>query len=239
MVSTLVVSDIRIYREGLREVLARSGRISVTGVAASMADTMDCLRRTPADVVLLDMGTVEALTLTQTVVDRYSQIKVVAVGLTECKKDIIACAEAGISGYVSKDGSADDVINAVLRAVQGELACPAQVAAVLLQRLRQLARDKKAHDGQDSLTPRELEVAELLGRGLSNTEIASLLRIRPATTKTHVHHVLGKLGARRRGQVVVHLQERGRSNFQGNADQSPRCHSRESGNPGSSTASDM
>jgi DNA-binding NarL/FixJ family response regulator len=208
MVNTLVVSDIRIYREGLSEVLARSGEINVTGAAASLAETLGYLARSPVQVVLLDMATGDALSLTQTVTARFSQVKVVAFGLTECKKDIIAYAEAGISGYVSKDGSADDVISAILRAVHGELECSAKVAGALLQHLTELARRTKTHAGQDSLTPRELQVAELIGQGLSNTEIASLLRIRVATTKTHVHHVLEKLGAHRRGQVVVHLQER-------------------------------
>ena len=135
MVNALVVSDIRIYREGLREVLSRSGQISVVGVAASLAETLECLAQSLVDVVLLDLGTVEALTLTRTVVDNFLQVKVVVFGLAECKKDVIEYAEAGISGYVSKNGSADDAISAVLRAVHGELECSAMVAGALLERL--------------------------------------------------------------------------------------------------------
>ena len=214
MLTVLVVSDIRIYRDGLREILCRSGQITVVGVAASPAETLGYLARSPVDVVLLDMGTLEALTLTQAISCNFSQVKVVAFGLSDCKDDIIAYAEAGISGYVSKDGSVDELISAILRAPQGELECSPKVAGALLAQLSKLAKDKNAHHGQDSLTRRELQVAKLLGQGLTNSEIASVLRIRVATTKAHVHHVLEKLGARRRGQVSMRLYSRLKNDVQ-------------------------
>jgi two-component system, NarL family, nitrate/nitrite response regulator NarL len=205
MVNVLIVSDIRIYRDGLREIVGRSGQLSVISTAASLADALSYLAQLQVDVVVLDMGITEALTLTQTVTSNFSRVKVVAFGLTECQHDIVQYAEAGISGYVAKDGSADDLINAILRASQGELACSAKFAAILLERLSTLARKNNTRRCQDNLTRRELQVAELVAQGFTNSEIASVLAIRVATTKAHVHHILEKLGARHRSQVIMHL----------------------------------
>ncbi len=207
MVNVLVVSDVRIYRDGLREVLVQSGKICVLAVAADATACLSSLAESPVDVVLIDCGVPEALTLAETIAGNLKRVKVVAFGLNECKDEIICYAEAGISGYVSKNGSSDDLVTAILKAYQGDLECPAKVAAALLERLSELAREKRARAGWDVLTPRELQVAQLIGEGLSNSEIAALLKMKVATTKTHVHHVLEKLGAQRRGQVVKHLRK--------------------------------
>lgn len=206
MVNVLVVSDVRIYRDGLREILVRSGKISVGAVAADAKASLGRLAETPMDVVLLDCGVPNALTVAQTISSDFRHVKVVAFGLDDCKDDIVRYAEAGISGYVSKDGSSHDLVCAILGAHKGDLQCPAKVAAALLERLSELAREKRSRARWDNLTPRELQVAQLIGEGLTNSEIASLLKMKVTTTKTHVHHVLEKLGAQRRGQVVRHLR---------------------------------
>lgn len=130
-----------------------------------------------------------------------------AFGISECKKEIMEYAEAGISGYVPKDGSVDDLVQAILRAVRGELECSADIAGALLRRVSELAIHHPPKPAPPGLTPRERQVAGLIGEGLSNKEIASCLEIREATAKAHVHQVLAKLGARRRGEVVLHLPD--------------------------------
>jgi len=205
MIDVLVVSEIRIYREGLREIVGRNSELRVVGVAASAAEALACLTRSKADVVLLDLAGVEALNLTRAIAAEHAYAKVVAFGLSDSKSDIIRYAEAGIAGYVSKDGSVEDLLNALLRVPQGELECSAKVAAVLLERLTKLAKDQGSR-GPDNLTRRELQVAELVAMGLTNGEIACSLKIAVATAKAHVHHVLEKLGATRRGQVVTRLE---------------------------------
>jgi DNA-binding NarL/FixJ family response regulator len=215
LVNILVVSDIRIYREGLRELLARNGQINVAGTASTSNDAIDLLVKSPIDVILVDVGSETALALTKAVGTHFSRIKVVAFGLTDCKKDILEYAEAGISGYVSKEACASDLVSAVVHASQGELHCSPEIAGALMERLSRLAKQNSSISVNSDLTPRELQIAELVSEGLSNSEIASCLKIRLATTKTHVHHILDKLGVRRRGQVNSRLNKRlsGRTNL--------------------------
>ncbi|MES9852170.1 MAG: response regulator transcription factor [Candidatus Thiodiazotropha sp. L084R] len=204
----LVVSDIRIYREGLREVLARNEQINVVGTTSTLKAALCCLVQSTMDVVLIDVGTAESLVLTKECAVNFPQTKVVAFGLTDSKREIIEYAEAGISGYVSKDACVADLVKVILRAHQGELHCSAQIAGALIERLSKLAREKRVPSSCDGLTSRELQIAELVSRGLTNSEIAVLLKIRVATTKTHVHHILEKLGVRRRGEVNNRLNDR-------------------------------
>jgi DNA-binding NarL/FixJ family response regulator len=92
-----------------------------------------------------------------------------------------------------------------MRAVRGELECPADIAGALLRRVSELAAHKQSKPALPELTPREWQVAGLIGQGLTNKEIAARLEIQVPTAKAHVHQVLAKLGASRRGEVVLHL----------------------------------
>ena len=205
MVRLLVVSHIRIYREGLRDALSRGQGLQIVGAAASLNETLDRLSRDPVETVLLDTGIPDALTFIETVSGRYADARLVAFGLSDSKESIVAYAEAGISGYVPKEGSVDDLVRVVLRVARGELECSAGVAGALLRRVSQLAGPTPAHSPVPDLTPREWQVARLICDGLSNTEVARSLNIKLPTAKAHVHQVLAKLGARRRGEVVSRL----------------------------------
>jgi DNA-binding NarL/FixJ family response regulator len=206
MVRLLVVSHIRIYREGLRDTLSRGGDLQIVGAVASLEETLDSLNRSPVDTVLLDTGIPDALAFIEAVASRYADAKLVAFGLSDSPREsIMDYAEAGISGYAPKDSSVEDLIRVVLRVARGELECSAGVAGALLQRVSQLAAHKQTHSAVPDLTPREWQVARLICDGLTNMEVARSLNIRLATAKAHVHQVLGKLGARRRGEVVSRL----------------------------------
>ena len=205
VVRLLVVSHIRIYREGLRDALSRSRELQIVGAAASLEETLDRLSRDPVEAVLLDTGMPDALIFIEAVSGRYADARLVAFGLSDSWESIVEYAEAGISGYVPKEGSVDDLVRVVLRVARGELECSAGVAGALLRRVSQLAARKPTHSPVPDLTPREWQVARLIGEGLSNTEVARSLNIKLATAKAHVHQVLAKLGARRRGEVVSRL----------------------------------
>src|SRR5262249_26135221 len=115
-------------------------------------------------------------------------------------------AEAGIHGYVTRDGSVNDVVVAIQSAVRGEVACSPRVAALLFQRVATLSEATHGVQARPMLTRRELEIAGLITEGLSNKEIARSLRISSATVKNHVHNVLEKLQIRRRGEAAARLR---------------------------------
>lgn len=194
-----IVSDVRLFREGLWSSLLGETRINLVGT--SSADSIDAIVRMRPDVLLLDFAARGSLRLPCRTRLLLPSLRVVAFAVAEAEADVLACAEAGICGYVAQDGSADDLVVAVLSAVGGELVCPPRIAALLFQRLATLSA-RSPEPGQEPLTLREREIAELVARGLANKAIARELRLAPATIKNHVHNILQKLSLQRRGEIA-------------------------------------
>ena len=196
-----VVAEICLMREGLSDALNRRG-MPVVGAAPAGDDTLRRIRETRPDVIVFEVsrgpGAIRALRRA------WPAAKVVAISVSEEDADIVRYAEAGIAGYVSADAGIDHLIAVIESALEGELLCPPSVAGTLLRRVAVLAAEQPSSP-HGALTPRELEVAELLCAGLSNKEIASRLSICVSTAKNHVHSVLDKLGASRRGEAAARL----------------------------------
>jgi two-component system, NarL family, nitrate/nitrite response regulator NarL len=199
----VVVSEIRLYREGIILLLGRDPHLDVIGAAATHRDAGPLLEEAP-DVVLLDTPLANAdAALAE--LGAPAQ-KVVVLGVAEQEADVIAWAEAGAAGYVSREGSRDDLSAALEAAAAGETIASPRMVAALLRRLNAVAHDATSRDATATLTPRERQVAELIGEGLSNKEIASVLCIEVTTAKNHVHNILRKLGVSGRGQAAAVLR---------------------------------
>jgi two-component system, NarL family, nitrate/nitrite response regulator NarL len=134
---------------------------------------------------------------------------VVALTSSETEPEVIAYAEAGVSGFVTREQSLADLVATILMATRGDLMVSPRTAGTLLRRVTLPAAERVDGPVGDPLTPRELEVALLLDEGLSNQQIASRLQLELSTVKHHVHHILHKLGAARRSEAVAHLRRRG------------------------------
>lgn len=208
MIRVLAVSDIRLYREGLAGMIRRTEGIEVVGTAARIGEVEEVLELSAPDVILLDMGVPHALAAVRRIREMGSTTKVLALGVSENRRTVMACAEAGVSGYVCRESSLADLIAAVEGAVQGELHCSPRISAALLRRVTKLTA-RLGPDVGFHLTPREAEIAELLDEGLTNQEIGSLLSITVSTVKVHVHNILSKIGAHHRGEAAVRLRRLG------------------------------
>lgn len=199
----LVVSDVILYREGVARGLELAGRhrVAATSAEDSALATLTCSH---VDVVLLDASDVSALHTAQTLRDAHPTLPVVGFGI--CNDDAsLACAEAGLRGFVGRNGSIADLIETIDRALTGEVYCSSRLAAMLCDRVALLARGERQISTSSPLTPRELEIAELVGEGLSNKEIALQLKIGPATVKNHIHSILEKLAVARRSGIAARL----------------------------------
>lgn len=209
LTGVLIVSDIRLYREGLVEILARDGRLRVVGQAANRDRAVELAKKLRPEAVLLDMAMPESRFLVAILASGEPAAKVIALGISEKKEDIVACAEAGIVGYVCRGNSIEELVQAVESAVEGELRCSAGVAAALMRRVAALAAGRSFGRQRVHLTHREMEVVRLMNEGLSNRQIASQLNIQLSTAKNHVHNILDKLGVHRRSEATARLRRGG------------------------------
>jgi DNA-binding NarL/FixJ family response regulator len=167
------------------------------------------------DVALLDIEAKESLSLPRAARAFVSSMRVIAFAVSEIQHDIIACARAGVSGYITQEASADDVAEIVCKVIKGEFLCSPRITALLFRELSVHSFGESGVALQESLTAREREIAYLVARGLANKEIARSLRLSTPTIKNHVHHILLKLNAKRRSQVLPLLDrgDEGRGNL--------------------------
>jgi two-component system nitrate/nitrite response regulator NarL len=203
----IIVSDARLYREGLALCLAATDRVVVVGIADTLASALTCIEDSSPDVALLDIAMPDALTMPDAVAAMGALVKIVAFSVAETEDEICTCAEAGIAGYVSRTGSKEELVAAVENAIRGEIVCSPRMAASLFRRLAVRVRTSRQTGPEATLTGRENAIIALIDRGLSNKDIARQLKISTATVKNHVHNILQKLQVRRRGAATAVLRE--------------------------------
>jgi DNA-binding NarL/FixJ family response regulator len=196
------LGDVRLHRDGLARQLRTFDNFQVIG-AGAMGEALRTLRARPADVALLDTVRLEVAEVVDSLRRVLRRLRIVAVGVREVESDVLACAAAGIDGYVRADAGVDELVTAVESVMRGELVVSPKVAATLYHSVAALGADEE----DASLTGREMQVVELMNRGLSNKEIANHLGIEPCTAKNHVQNIMGKLGVHRRGQAVAKLRD--------------------------------
>jgi len=201
-VRVLVVTDIRLYREGVAEALQRLPDVEQATTAATGPAAVLTARRVEHDVVLLDMTLPDSARTVRSLLVTRPNLKIVALGVPEEGPELVLAAEAGVSGYVPREATLTDLGEALRCALRGEAPCSPRVAAGLLRHIALQARSRTAADVPSVLTRREREVLRLLQTGLSNKEIARALDLRLSTVKNHVHSVLTKYGAAGRAEIV-------------------------------------
>jgi DNA-binding NarL/FixJ family response regulator len=195
-VRVLLVDDNVLFRVGLASALAAREDLEVVAQASGGNIAIRLAAGMRPDVVLMDLGLpdLDGPAAIRAILKRSGSARIVALALTADASDIAAVLDAGACGYVLKGSPIDDVIAAVRAAASGNAWLSSPAARALLDRTgrrRNQAAYVTAPD--DDLSPRELEVLQLLARGLDNNEIAAELSISPRTANHHISSVLGKL----------------------------------------------
>lgn len=198
----VLVDDHPVVRAGLRALLTASG-VEVVGEAATVDDALAVVQRSRPDVVLMDLqlaGGGDGVTATTAIAGLDDAPRVLILTTYDTDADILRAVEAGAAGYLLKDADPQVLLDAVTAAARGETVLAPQVATRLMARVREPAPE---------LSPRELEVVELVATGLANREIARRLFVSEATVKSHLVHVFTKLGVASRTAAVAAARERG------------------------------
>jgi two-component system, NarL family, nitrate/nitrite response regulator NarL len=204
--TVLVVGEIRLYREGLALILRNAPGFEPVGSAGDAAAAVGVYRRTLPDVVLLDAAVADTVAAVRALVEAEPEMRVVVLGVDEQESEVIAYAEAGVSGYVTRGADTAALCDVLRTVARGGTLCSPEVTATLLRRVATLSAQRTPPRRTSRLTLREREIVELMRDGLTNKEIAQRLCIEVATVKNHVHNILDKLDVRRRGDVATAIR---------------------------------
>jgi len=200
-VRVVVVDDGTLSRECLAVQLGHHG-VTATG-AWDLPTLLAEVDRAVPHVVLINIATPDSSTLLQLALDLDPSCRVIVFGLsTDRESEIIACAEAGIAGLHLRTESFDQLFSLISAAGDAGAQCSPEVSAILLRRVYAFAAQANPDATTDLLTPREIEILELIDGGLTNQQIASRLSLTLHTVKNHVHNLLGKLGVASRADAV-------------------------------------
>jgi len=210
-IKLLLVNETRLIGNVIMVALEDEPDITVVAAVTSMDEALQVIRERQVDIALVSTRLPEegALKLTRAIVELAPSTKVLALGLTEDKQRVLRYVEAGATGYILKDDSLEDLIETVRDARDGKVLLPPQIAAAMVERLSSLAHRFSEIENSVSdptgLTSRELEVLELIGKGLTNQQIAEHLVIEVGTVKNHVHSILEKLNVSSRKEAAAYL----------------------------------
>jgi DNA-binding NarL/FixJ family response regulator len=210
-VRVVLVDDDDLMRAGLRSVLSSDETIDVVGEAGDGREAVDRIRKLRPDLVLMDirMPDLDGISATREVLATSADVKVVVLTTFEQDDYIFDALSAGASGFLLKRTQPEELIAAIHTVAEGDSLLSPSVTRRVVDRMASQPPPVRATARLDELTPRELEVLELVARGLSNREIAEQFVIEESTVKTHVKRILMKLRLRDRVQAVVFAYENG------------------------------
>lgn len=210
-IRVLLVHEILLMCNVLAASIEDEEDIFIVACATSTDEAIKILENEDVDIVLTSLRLPDegALRLTETVSDLDAEVEVVVLGITNNKNAVMEYIEAGAAGYVLKNDSVEDLLNTIRMIHKGNAVVSPKIASALMERLSDLAKMFSSLEQgiveQAGLTSRELEVLALLGKNLTNQEIADHLVIEVGTVKNHVHNILNKLNVSSREEAAAYL----------------------------------
>ena len=183
-VRVLIVDDHPVVRAGLTSLLRRQVGLKLTGAAHSGEEALELLKSGPVDVMLLDlrMPSINGIDLLNLLKTSENRPRAIILSSYEYEEEIYQAVKAGARGYLSKNAPREEIVAAIEEVVAGGTYFP--------ERIVQWMQERQA---RSSLSPREIEILEMVSRGLTNKEIAQVLQISHYTVRNHINHITAKL----------------------------------------------
>jgi DNA-binding NarL/FixJ family response regulator len=211
-IPVFLLAENRLLREALARILNKKNDITVVGAATYSLDVPDAIAATSARVLLFDpVDTSASLAFVRAIREPLPELKIVMIGMDLDSEVFLRAVREGIAGYLLKDATAADVAAAVRSAANNRAICPPELCQTLFD---QVAQQRVSFPSffikqQFGLTRREQQLVEMIGRGLTNKEIAGNLGLSEQTVKNHIHRVLRKVGVRDRLAAVEACRTQG------------------------------
>lgn len=199
--SVVVLGATKAYAEALGVALQHAG-FEVSAIASRLDEVLERLESLAVDVVVLDLGSNENDRAIRALTGS-SPLRVLVLGIPATEAEIVACAQAGASGFFGHDGSLEELAGAIGTVARGDVSCSPAITALLLGNV---SVEAPSSDARVHLTQRESEILTLVDEGLSNKQIAQRLQIEVTTVKNHVHNVLSKLNVHGRFEAAARLR---------------------------------
>ena len=210
-ITVLVADDQALTRGGFRMILDAQDDIEVVGEAIDGGDAVRSFERLRPDVVVMDvrMPSMDGIEATRRITTKDGAAKILILTTFDLDEYVYEALRAGASGFLLKDRPPEELVSAVRIVAAGDALLSPSITRRLIAEFANRPQPPPAADGLDELTEREREVLLLMAQGASNAEIAKRLFVAETTVKTHVAHVLRKLGLRDRAHAVVLAYESG------------------------------
>lgn len=204
-IKVLIVDDHEMVRMGLITYLNTEPDIDILGEASNGLDGIKLAEKLQPDVILMDlvMDKMDGIAATKEIKQKFPNVKVIVLTSYIEQDKVFPVIEAGAFSYLLKTSRANEIAQAIREAMKGNSTIEGKVASMMMNRMQ------KEHLKHEDLTPRELEVLILIGKGLNNKEIGERLFIGIKTVKTHVSNILSKLAVEDRTQAAIYANKHG------------------------------
>jgi DNA-binding NarL/FixJ family response regulator len=207
----VIVEDHRLFREGLKSLLADKTDFEVVGEAGDGLEAIRCVRRRQPNLLLLDlsMPKMNGISVMREIKSQFPEIKILALTIHESDQYVLEAFEAGADGYCLKDAGRSELMVAVNSVLDGKTYISPTISDNVMEGYLTGRKKLKSKTSWDTITPREREVLKLLGEGFQNKEIADMLHISVKTVEKHRANIMNKLDLHNAAALTAYAIEHG------------------------------
>ena len=209
--AVVIVEDHRLFREGLKSLLADKSSFDIVGEAGDGLEALRCVRKRRPNLVLLDisMPKMNGISVMREIKSQFPEIKILALTIHESDHYVLEAFEAGADGYCLKDAGRRELMVAITSVLEGKKYISPTISDKVMEGYLTGRKKLKSRTSWDTITPREREVLKLLGEGYQNKEISDMLHISVKTVEKHRANIMNQLDMHNAAALTAYAIEHG------------------------------